>query len=522
MSASSSAAAGAASARGYSPPAPSDDRSFFGHPRGLKTLFFTEFWERFSYYGMRALLILFMTASVANGGLGFETGKAGAIYGLYVGSVYLMALPGGWVADRIFGQRRSVLFGGIIIALGHFSMAIPSIPSFYLGLVLIVLGTGLLKPNISTMVSELYPEGGARRDAGFSVFYMGINLGAFVAPIVTGALGERVEGMSPADGFPNWHYGFAAAGFGMVFGIIQYLRGGRHLGQIGVHPNVGADPAAASRNLRRLMIGLGAAVVLAGGAWLLQRRGVFSFGIEQVAGATGGFIVGLAVLYFAYMFFWGGLNAVERKRVSAVFVFFIFSAVFWSGFEQAGSSLNLVADRLTDRTLGAWVMPASWLQSVNALMIIILAPIFAWLWIGLGKRNREPSSPAKFTLGLVFLGLGFAVMIMAAQRAASGALVSPMWLVLTYLLHTIGELCLSPVGLSTVTKLAPHRMVGQMMGVWFMSISLGNLFAGLIGGQFGTTQPAQIFMVVTAVTLGAGLLLAILIKPIRNLMSGIH
>ena len=511
MSASSSAAAGVGSSPGYAAP-PSADRSFFGHPRGLATLFFTEFWERFSYYGMRALLILFMTAAVTDGGLGFETTRAGAIYGLYTAFVYLLALPGGWVADRIVGQRRAVLIGAIIIALGHFSMAMPSVSTFYLGLVLIVIGTGLLKPNISTMVGELYPEGGARRDAGFSVFYMGINLGAFVAPLITGWLGETID----------WHLGFGAAGVGMVLGIVQYLVGGKHLGQIGVHPNVGNDPAAASRNLRRLMIALGAAVVVVGGAWLLQNAGVLSITIEGVAGAAGGVIVGLALLYFAYMFFAGGLNATERKRVTAVFVLFVFSAVFWSGFEQAGSSLNLVADRLTDRTFGAREMPASWLQSVNALMIIILAPVFAWLWIRLGARGREPSSPAKFTLGLVFLGLGFAVMIVAAQRAADGTLVSPMWLVLTYLLHTIGELCLSPVGLSTVTKLAPHRMVGQMMGIWFMSISLGNLFAGLIGGQFGTMAPAQIFGLVAAVTIGAGVLLWLLVKPIRNLMSGVH
>jgi POT family proton-dependent oligopeptide transporter len=308
----------------------------------------------------------------------------------------------------------------------------------------------------------------------------------------------------------------------MVLGIIQYLAGGRYLGQIGIHPNVGADPGARSRNTRRLMAGLGVAVLLVAGGMALRAAGMVNVSIETIAGATGGIIVGFALFYFGYMFFLGGLDAVERKRVSAIFVLFVFSALFWAGFEQAGSSLNLVADELTDRTIGAWEMPASWLQSVNALMIILLAPVFAWLWIRLGARNREPSSPAKFTLGLIFLGLGFGVMILAAQRAAGGVLVSPMWLVLTYLLHTIGELCLSPVGLSTVTKLAPHRMVGQMMGIWFMSISLGNLFAGLIGGQFGTEEPAMIFTVVTGVTLAGAVLLAVLIKPIRALMSGVH
>ena len=487
------------------------DTSLFGHPRGLATLFGTEFFERFSYYGMRALLVLYMTAAIADGGLGFDTVTAGAIYGMYGAGVYLLALPGGWVADKLIGQRRAVFVGGVIIACGHFCLALDNVATFFLGLVLIVLGTGLLKPNISTMVGELYPQGDARRDAGFSIFYMGINLGAFVAPIVCSWLGEKI----------GWHVGFAAAGVGMVLGLIQYQLGGKYLGTAGLYPDTGREPGVRAGHFRSLLLGIGAVGLIIAAIFGLRAAGTLDISMAAAADGVGYLIVSIAVLYFAYMFFFGGLDKTERKRVTAIFVLFIFSALFWSGFEQAGSSLNLVADRLTDRVFFGWEMPAGWLQSVNAGFIIILAPVFAWIWILLSRRGKEPSSPGKFTLGLFFLGLGFAVMILAAQRAASGALVSPMYLVLTYLLHTFGELCLSPVGLSTVTKLAPHRMVGQMMGVWFMSISLGNLMAGRVAGQFDTLPLPELFGRVTMFTLGGAVLLALLIVPIKRLMSGV-
>ena len=512
-SASGAAAAKPSAGLGRGPGAPGGpgDTSFFGHPRGLSTLFFTEFFERFSYYGMRALLILYMTAAVASGGLGYDAAKAGAIYGLYGAGVYLLALPGGWIADKLVGQRRAVLIGGIIIAIGHFSMALDTEPSFFAGLVMIVIGTGLLKPNISTMVGELYPEGGARRDAGFSIFYMGINLGAFVAPIVCSWLAAEYD----------WSVGFGAAGVGMVLGVIQYTMGGRHLGSAGLYTDNVADPGMRGRNTRAFMYGIGGAVALIAIILALRSVGSLDISITQAADVTGIVIVSLAILYFGYMFFAGGLDPVERKRVTAIFVLFIFSALFWSGFEQAGSSLNLMAERRTDLNVFGYDMPAGFLQSVNALFIIMLAPVFAWIWIALARRNSEPSSPAKFTLGLVFLGLGFAVMIVAAQRSENGVLVSPMYLVFTYLLHTIGELCLSPVGLSTVTKLAPHRIVGQMMGVWFMSISLGNLMAGRVAGQFESMPPSDIFTMVAAITVGGGIVLALLIQPIKRLMSGV-
>ena len=451
------------------------ERSFFGHPRGLSTLFFTEMWERFGYYGMRALLILFMTAAITdkNAGLGFSVEEAGALYGLFIALVYLLALPGGWVADRILGQRRTVLVGGIIIAAGYYTMALPSRVAFFTSLLLVILGTGLLKPNISSMVGELYPDrspvGSARRDAGFSIFYMGINLGAFFSPLVAGYIGQKY----------SWHWGFATAGIGMTLGLFQYTFFGKYLGDAGMHPDVGSSEKR-RKNVRNLVLGA-VAVVLVG--YLLV--GVLHLGITQIARYTGYVIAAIGLGYLAYVVLFGGLETGEKKRVGVIGILFLAAAVFWSGFEQAGSSLNLVAEQLTNLNIAGWNMPASWLQSVNPLLIIAMAPAFAWLWIFLSRKRVEPSSPLKFGFGLLLLGAGFAVMIIAAGLAMSGHRVSPMWLVLTYFLHTCGELSLSPVGLSTMTKLAPHRMVGQMMGIWFMASSLGNLMAGLIASTIG-------------------------------------
>ncbi len=487
--------------------------AFFGHPRGLATLGFTEFWERFSYYGMRALLILFMTADGVKGGLGFATTKAGAIYGLYTASVYLACLPGGWIADRLIGQRRAVLAGGCIITLGHFAMAVPSVPTFYLGLALIVAGTGLIKPNASTMVGELYPGENARRDAGFSIFYMLFNLGATVAPLICGWLGEKV----------NWHMGFAAAGLGMALGVVQYVRGGKYLGRAGLRPNAGDDVAGMRRARKALAAVAAAALALA----LLMITGVVPITAPQLATAATVGIIALAVAYFLFQFAFGGLDRRETRRMLAIMVLFIFSVMFWLGFEQAGSSLNLFAERMTDRGILGWQMPASVLQTVDPAFIILLAPLLAWLWIALGRRN--PSSPAKFAVGLLFMALGFGAMVLASLASVGHALADPhvvarrvsmWWLVLTYLFSALGELCLSPVGLSTVTKLAPHRKVSQMMGIWFLSLSLGNLIGGQIAGRFEIFPLFQIFGVVALVTGGAGIVLLVLVRPIRVLMSG--
>jgi POT family proton-dependent oligopeptide transporter len=484
------------------------ERKWLGHPRGLSTLFFTEMWERFSYYGMRGLLILFLVASVETGGFGMTDATAAAIYGLYTASVYLMALPGGWIADRLLGQRRAVFVGGCIIAAGHFSMAIPTVPSFYLGLCLIVIGTGLLKPNVSAMVGDLYPEGGSRRDAGFSMFYSGINLGAFLGPLVCGYLGEEI----------NWHLGFGAAGVGMVFGLFQYSRGGRYLGTAGHRNTEGERSGAVSRAKRGLFIGLGVVAAVAVLLFLLDRSGVVNLTLQGVAQATGVVIVALALLYFASVLLFGRLSTADKKRVIVIFIFFVSAALFWSGFEQAGSSMNLFAERLTNRIFFGWEMPASWLQSVNSMFIILLAPVFGWIWLRLA--SRAPSTPAKFGYGLVFLAIGFLVMVWAALQTQGGAVkVGAHWLVATYFLHTVGELCLSPVGLSSVTKLSPPRLVGQMMGTWFMGSALGNLIAGLVAGGSESMPLPELFGFVAKVTGVAGILLLVLAKPIRRLMG---
>lgn len=479
-----------------------------GHPRGLSTLFFTEMWERFSYYGMRALLVLFMTDLVANGGLGMTDVTATAIYGLYTFAVYAVALPGGWIADRITGQRQAVLIGGIIIAVGHLTLAIPTLSAFYLGLVLIVLGTGLLKPNVSAIVADLYPEGGARRDAGFSIFYMGINLGALAGPLVCGTLGERV----------NWHLGFSAAGFGMVLGVVQYVWGWRHMGDAGVLRNRDSDDRG--RALQSFWWGVGLVVALVLVTTWLQNAGLFAFSILDVAQATGVIITGLVVVYFVYIFLFGGLSREERGRVAVIPVLFVAAAVFWSGFEQAGSSMNLFADRLTDRSVLGFEVPTTWLQSVNPLFIILLAPVVGSLWVRLGSKN--PSIPAKFTYGLLLLGLGFLVLAWGATFAADGARVSPMWLVVTYFFHTVGELCLSPVGLSSITKLSPKRLVGQMMGIWFMATALGNLLAGLVAGLIQSLAVPQLFGAVGLIVIGGALVMLLANGPVRRMAGDVR
>ncbi|MCA1799454.1 MAG: M2 family metallopeptidase [Xanthomonadaceae bacterium] len=483
-----------------------------GHPRGLYTLFFTEMWERFSYYGMRAILILFLAGAVEGGGLGIDIPTAGAIYGLYTASVYLLALPGGWIADRLLGQQQTVFYGGIVIAAGHFTMALPYTETIFIGLTLIAVGTGLLKPNISAIVGDLYPnDTGARRDAGFSIFYMGINLGAFLGPLVCGWLGEGY----------NWHWGFGAAGVGMVLGLIQYKITQHHLGDAGKFPTpFSDDPRVDGEKRRRATLiawaGTAALVLLVAGGL----TGVLSFNPVAIAANAGISIVVLAGLYFAWLFMRGGLTHIEKQRIGVIVVLFIGAAMFWSGFEQAGSSLNLFAERHTDRMMFGWEMPASWLQSVNALFIITLAPFFAWFWVFLARRNLNPSIPAKFALGLIQLGIGFGVMAVAATFAVQGDMVLPTWLVLTYLLHTTGELCLSPVGLSAITKLSPRRYVGQMMGVWFIAAALGNLMAGLIAGRFDPESLEQmpgLFSMVLMSTAGLGVVFLLFLRPFRNL-----
>lgn len=494
--------------------------SFFGHPRGLATLFFTEMWERFSYYGMRAILVLFMVDAINRGGLGLDDRTATAIYGLYTMFVYLLALPGGWLADKFLGLRNAIWYGGIIITAGHFSMAIPGNTTFYLGLVLIVIGTGLLKPNISSIVGGLYGQDEqARRDAGFSIFYMGINIGAFIAPLITGYLGEGI----------HWHYGFAAAGVGMLMGLIQYKWTEKYLGDIGTAPEKTADPEKQQQQFDRIRRGLWITAGLLVAAFVAISSGWITINPVSVANASGIIIFFLVIAYFLYVYIAEDLTADEQKKIGVIAALFIFSAIFWSGFEQAGSSLNLFAERYTDRGIFGWEMPASWLQSVNPIFIITLAPVFGWLWVWLAKKNLEPSTPVKFAFGLIFLGLGFLVMMFASYYVVGGDQVLPTWLIMTYLFHTTGELCLSPVGLSAVTKLSPKKLVGQMMGIWFMSIAFGNLIAGRVAGQFDDeaiqadpTLLPDLFWLIVMTTVGGGLLLLLFNKPIRKLMGNIH
>lgn len=548
---------------------------FFGHPRGLSTLFFTELWERFSYYGMRALLVLFMTTEAVgdNPGLGFGVGEAAAIYGIYTFFVYVLSLPGGWVADQLWGQRKAVFVGGCIIAAGHFSMAVPTTTFFFIGLALIVIGTGLLKPNVSSMVGDLYPEGGARRDAGFSIFYMGINFGAILGPLLCGLLGEGY----------NWHYGFSLAGFGMLLGLVSYKIGGKYLGTAG-DLKIDDSPEVLKKRSRifyGIVSFLAAAVVIFG---FLMSSGAIDIALEALAQNLGLAAVVITVAFFAYIIFFGGHNSDEKKKLGVIFWLFILAALFWSGFEQAGSSLNLFAQDLTDRSvgpssflggMGAWIMtlvfaipigwyafktykredvwsvakfavilssvgilaflywvfsqvgngweiPASTLQLINPTFIVIFAPIFGLLWTWLASKNANPSIPVKFGLGLLGLAAGFFVLSWGSANASSTELVSPAWLIVTYFLHTVGELCLSPVGLSSMTKLAPKSRVSQMMGIWFVAAALGNLMAGLMAGQLESLAPSGLFQSV-ALVVGGGGIIALLASPgVRKLMGDVE
>jgi POT family proton-dependent oligopeptide transporter len=484
------------------------DTSFYGHPRGLQTLFFTEMWERFSYYGMRAILLLYMTAAVSAGGMGLTAAEGAAIYGAYTAGVYMAAIPGGFVADRLLGLRQAVLSGGVLIALGHFCLAFGIKPIFYLGLLFIVAGTGLLKPNISAIVGTLYGPEDKRRDAGFSIFYMGINTGAFISPLVCGWLAQSDSfkgilgslGLSPEH---SWHWGFGAAGIGMTLGVIQYIFGARRLSET---PVVNRDPNPAL--LWAKFAGCVAAVA----------------GILYMFWDSRDWLVLIGTGVFAVWFVAQTEPGVERKRAYAVMILFVFAALFWAGFEQAGSSLNLFGDRFTRNEIFGMSFPSSFHQSTNSVFLILLAPVFAWVWIRMGQTGKEPSSPVKFALGLLFVGAGFAVVAVAARLSAANgdAAVSPMWLTVVYLLHTIGELLLSPVGLSTMTKLAPARLAGSIMGVWFMATSVGNFIGGEVAGQFEKFPLPSLFGAVCLTTVAAGLVCLALTPTIKRLMGGVN
>lgn len=480
------------------------DTAFFGHPRGLATLFFTEMWERFSFYGMRALLILFMTAPVAGGGLGLDVATAGVIYGLYTAMSYLAALPGGWIADRILGLRRAVFYGGLLIAAGNFVLSIPGAATFYGGLAFVIAGTGLLKPNVSAIVGQLYSQADPRRDAGFSVFYMGINLGAFLAPLLCGWVAFRY----------GWRLGFLLAAVGMTVGVVQYMLGSRTLGSAGLLPAKPDDFVAR----RQLIIGGLIVALVVGSVAALSAFSILD--AKTIGNASGAILLLVVVLLFVGLLSAAEWTQIERKRLMVVLLLFLAACIFWSVFEQAGSSLNLFAQRNTDNQVAGFHVPPPWYQSINALFIITLAPVFGALWLQLG--TRQPSSPAKFAWGLVLAGFGFIVMAGAASLSSTGIKVSPVWLFVTYLFHTAGELCLSPVGLSAMTKLAPARVGGLMMGVWFLSISVGNYLGGRLASFYESLPLDMLFGVAGAIAIAAGILLAFLVKPIVRLMGGVR
>jgi proton-dependent oligopeptide transporter, POT family len=480
------------------------DTRFFGHPRGLATLFFTEMWERYSYYGTRALLILYMTAATANGGLGFSVMKSGALYGFYTAMVYLLSLPGGWVADRIIGQQGAVLLGGILISAGNLCLASTTLTAFYAGLGLLIIGTGLLKPNVSTIVGQLYRPEDKRRDAGFSIFYMGINLGAF-SPLIVGWVGEKV----------NWRLGFATSALGMLIGVVQFLITRKYLADAGRHPVSSGNPRKDYAQKRNAGLFSGTAVLVLVVIAALNARGVLHITAQAVSDALGWVLLGISIVVFAWMIFGKGWSLQERKRAAAILVLFIASAIFWGAYEQAGSSLNLFAARNTNRVVSGYEFPASWFQWVQPMFVLILAPMFAWLWIRLGPR--EPSSPAKFSFGLLFVGLSFLVLVPAASRIG----VSPNWLNTCYFLSVIGEMCLSPVGLSAMTKLAPTRAMGFVMGVWFLSISIGDWLAGRAGSLFESMPLPKLFGWSGTIPVVAAIILAFLVKPTKRLMGGV-
>ena len=497
---------------------PQYDKDFFGHPKPLKSLFFTELWERFSYYGIRPLLILYMAAMVAEGGLGLDRPTAAAIVGLFAGSMYLMTVFGGWIADNWLGQAKAVWYGSIIIALGHLSIALTAVFStffFYFGLVLIVLGSGLFKTCISVIVGTLYQAQDSRRDAGFSIFYMGINLGSFIAPLITGLLVKDY----------GWHLGFGIGGIGMLIALIIFrlltIPQLKLFNQLGHQDNSWNTPVSTHKNAPQItaVFLLVVAIVIA-----LTTFNVIHINPIVVATYLTVVICIAIVGYFAYLILFAHLNRIDQFKIMICFVLLITAALFWAAFEQKPTSFNLFALDYTDRNILGFDVPAVWFQSANPLFIIIFAPIAAWLWVKLGKSKRDPSYIAKFIIALVLAAAGFLIMALASKSVieGGGSLASPLWLIGSLLLLTLGELCLSPVGLSTMTKLAPTIIRGQIMGLWFTASALGNLIAGLIGGHIAADAienlPTLFLRCMMALLIGAVVLFA-LKKPILKLVA---
>ena len=477
---------------------PGDDTAFFGHPTGLSTLFYTEMWERMSYYGMRALLVLYMTLSIQEGGLGITVASATAIYGLYTGAVYFMGLPGGWIADRMIGSQNAIWYGGMIIMCGHLLLAIPHDSTFFIGLIFVVAGTGLLKPNIGALVGQLYPTGDERRDSGYTLYYMGINIGSIIGYLVCGWLQVNV----------GYHWAFGAAAIGMGAGLIKFRLS---LGKLHGH---GANPTVklSSHGMRRTQLALVTALALTAGLTYLIMSGSVVIDPVSLAQYVALLITVVFLGYYSAIYLFTNLTDSEKESLGALFLICIASTFFWAGFEQAGSSLNLFGRDYTDRFIGNFEIPPAWFQSANSFFIVLLSPFFAALWINLTKLMIKPSYGLKCAVGLIIMASGFIVMFFAAQVAASGLQAAPYWLIATYFLHTVGELCLSPVALSAVSKLSPKRFAGQMMGVFTLTYSIGSVVAGLVAGNFdpeNIQQMPNLYLQVSIFSIAAGLIIAL-------------
>ncbi|MEH0156606.1 peptide MFS transporter [Limibacter armeniacum] len=477
----------------------------FGHPRGLFTLFFTEMWERFAYYGMRALLVLYLVSAV-----GLDRAGALEIYAIFTGLVYLTPLAGGAIADKILGQRKAIIVGGLLMALGLFAIASGE-ALLNVGLGLLIVGNGFFKPNISTIVGALYEQNDPRKDGGFTIFYMGINLGALFSPLVCGTLGEKI----------SWGWGFGAAGIGMVAGLIIFLFNSKSLGNLGFPPSSGDRQfSLTTKDWSHILIWAAATAAVTYGVIILwSSLGEEVTGYIKMIGAV------LGVIALVFIIANNTKGGDEWSRVGVIFILAFFNIFFWAGFEQAGGTFNLFADGRTDRVIGFlnWEIPTTYFQSINPVFILALAPAFDMLWQNLAKTKFNPSTPVKFAFGLILLGVGFFVMNIADSRAVDGNLVSPLWLVTVYLFHTMGELCLSPIGLSMITKLSPTKITAVMMGLWFGSIALAQYMAGILESLLHNYLPdTPLFLFLTMTSVTGGVLLLLISPLLSKMMRGIH
>lgn len=482
-------------------------KGFFGHPKGLFTLFFTEFWERFSYYGMRAILLYYMYYSMKDGGLGLDQTTALSIMSIYGSLVYMSGIIGGWISDRLLGNSRTVFYGGVLIMLGHIILAFPgSISAFFVSMFFIVIGTGLLKPNISNIVGDLYSKDDNRRDSGFSIFYMGINLGGLLAPLIVGTIGQKY----------NFHLGFGVAAVGMFLGLVVFLlTKKKNLGLAGTAVPNPLTPAERKKVFGRLAIGLAVIVIL----------GAISITTGYLTISKFTFIISILgilipTVYFIVMYNSPKSTDVERSRLIAYIPLFIAAMVFWAIQEQGATILGAYADKRTDLSIGGFEIPSSLFQSLNPLFVVFLAPVFAWLWVKLG--NRQPSTSKKFAFGLFFAGLSFLIMIIPAYVNGTDTLTNPLWLVLSFFLVVLGELCLSPVGLSTTTKLAPAAFSAQTMSLWFLTSASAQAINAQIVKFYKPETEMIYFGVIGGIAVLLGVLMLILSPKIQSYMKGVR